>query len=156
MERLFTSFYLGDSIFGIDVLLVREINKNFEITEVTPCPDFLLGLMNLRGQIVTVIDLGIKVGLHKREITPESCCIVLKTSKELETYFQDLEVKQLRTRDTVGLLVDQIGDMISVDDKLIEPPPANLNGVDNKFLHGIIKLDQQLMTTLHVDTLLTI
>ena len=150
----FTTFYLGDSLFGIDVLLVREINKNLDITVVDPSPDFVMGLMNLRGQIVAVTDLGIRLGLEKRTITPSTCCIVLKTTPELERIIDEGLISETTSNDFVGLIVDRISDMITVDEKEIEPPPANMGGVDGKYLGGVVKLNKALMATLKVSEIL--
>ncbi|MBN1981776.1 MAG: chemotaxis protein CheW [Chitinivibrionales bacterium] len=156
MIRQFASFLLGESLFGIDVLLIREINQNIDITPVNPSPEFLLGLMNLRGQIVAVTDLGIRLGLKKREITAQSCCIVLKTTKELDRILNEGLIAETTSNDTIGLLVDKIGDMTSIDDMYIERPPANINGVDGKYLGGVIKLEHELLATLKIKEILAI
>jgi purine-binding chemotaxis protein CheW len=156
MIRQFSSFFLGDSMFGLDVLLVREINRNLDITPVDPSPDFVQGLMNLRGQIVTVTDLGVRLNLDNRERTKSTCCIVLKTEKELERITDEGLISATTSKDTVGLLVDQIGDMISIDEKEIEAPPANMNGVDGKYLSGVIKLEQDLLATLKISEILAL
>ena len=85
-NRQFITFYLGEDLFGLDILLVREINRHLELTRVDRTPEFVRGLMNLRGQIVTVLDLGIRLGIGARAIERESSCIVLKTRGELERY----------------------------------------------------------------------
>ncbi len=153
--RQYASFYIGESLFGIDVLLVREINRNIDITEVDPSPDFIKGLMNLRGQIVSVTDLGVRLGLSKREMTDSTCCIVLKTNQELERIIEEGLIAEQTSDDFVGLIVDRISDMITVDEAEIEPPPANMNGVDGKYLGGVIKLDGELLATLRIGEILT-
>ncbi len=154
MQRQFTTFYLGDSLFAIDVLLVREINRNLDITNVDPSPDFVMGLMNLRGQIVAVTDLGIRLNLGKREITNKTCCIVLKTNQELERIINEGLITEKTSNDFVGLVVDRISDMITVENDNIEPPPANMNGVDGKYLNGVVKLEKDLIATLKVKEIL--
>ncbi len=152
--RQYTTFYLGDSLLGLDVLLVREINRNLDITIVDPSPDFVMGLMNLRGQIVAVTDLGIRLGLEKRTITKSTCCIVLKTNHELERIIDEGLISETTSNDFVGLIVDKISDMITIDEKEIEPPPANMNGVDGKYLGGVVKLKKELLATLKVSEIL--
>lgn len=156
MQRQFTTFYLGRGLFGIDVLQVREINKNIEITPVDPSPDFVMGLMNLRGQIISVIDLGIKLGLEKQQASDHTCCVVLKTNSELERVIHEGLLSEGTTDDFVGLMVDKIGDMILVEENDIEPPPANINGVDSVYLNGVIKLDTSLIVTLKLGKILTL
>jgi len=155
MEKQFASFYLGNSLFGIDVLLIREINRNLDITHVDPAPDFIVGLMNLRGQIVTVVDSGVRLNLGRREITQSSCCIVLKTNRELQRYKSEGFEIENTSNDIVGLMVDKIGDMIHADKKDIEPPPANAYGVDGKYLDGVIKLEKELLITLKMEEILS-
>jgi purine-binding chemotaxis protein CheW len=156
MVKQFASFYLGDSLFGIDVLLVREINKNIEISDVDPSPDYVVGLMNLRGQIVTVLDLGIRLGLRKRTISDDTCCIVLKTIPELGRYKSEGFAVEETSKDMVGLMADKVGDMIEVDESEIETPPANVNGIESKYLSGVVKLEKELLVTLRMEEVLRI
>ncbi len=155
-EKQYTSFYIGESLFAIDILVVREINRHMDITPVERAPEFIKGLLNLRGQIVNVIDLGIKLGIGKREITNKTCCMVLKTNSELIE--QDLlgNEEAKTSEDLVGLLVDQIGDMVAVDSADIEQPPANVGSVEGKFIEGVIKQDGKLVVTLRIDRILEI
>lgn len=153
-ERQFVTFYLGEDYFGIDILLVREINRNLDITPVEHAPPFVRGLLNLRGQIVTVIDLGTRLGIGEREIAANSSCIVLKTTSELDRSSARDKLSDTTTSELVGLLVDYIGDVVSVDESLIEPSPAQDGGVDAEFLAGVIKLDKNLLVTLKISTLL--
>jgi purine-binding chemotaxis protein CheW len=146
---------MNNSCFAIDVLLVREINRNFEITEVDPAPDFVMGLMNLRGQIVAVTDLGIRLGIPKRELTRTSCCIVLKTNHELGRMIDEGLIAEKTSNDMVGLIVDKIGDMIAVDESRINPPPANMGEVDEKYLSGVVTLETELVTLLNISKILT-
>lgn len=157
MQKQFASFYLDETLCGIDVLLVREINKNLDITPVDPSPDFIAGLMNLRGQIVTLANLNQKFGfthdLEEQE-ERESCCIVLKTDKELERLRDEGLVEGETSKDIVGLLVDRIGDMVTVDEYDIERPPANVNGLDGQYLSGVIKLENELLAIIDVSNML--
>lgn len=155
MQRQFATFFLGNSLFAIDVLLVREINRNLDITEVDPSPDFVMGLMNLRGQIVSVISLGVRLGIKKHSMDKDTCCIVLKTTQELERIINEGLVSETTSPDIVGLIVDKIGDMITIDDTQIEAPPANIYGIDGKYLAGVIKLDKSLVATLKLESILT-
>jgi purine-binding chemotaxis protein CheW len=154
MERQFATFYLGEGLFGIDVLLVREVNRNLDITAVDPAPDYVVGLMNLRGQIVTVVDLGVRLGLERRERTDSSACIVLKTSQELQRVIDEGLISDDTSKEIVGLSVDEVGDMVSVDAEDIESPPANMNGVAGRYLTGVIKLDGQLVATVKASEIL--
>ncbi|OPZ20840.1 MAG: Chemotaxis protein CheW [candidate division BRC1 bacterium ADurb.BinA364] len=148
MERQFSTFFIGDDLFGIDILMVNEINRNLDITPVEKAPDYVRGLMNLRGQIVTVLDLGVRLGMGPREIGSKSRCIVLKVSSDLKAHQAAGRLRDDTANDVVGLLVDRVGDMVAVDEAEIEPPPANVNGVEGKYLSGVVKLPDALMVTL--------
>jgi len=151
MEKQFTTFYLGNAIFGIDILLMREINRHLDITPVKQAPEHVRGLLNLRGQIVTILDLGVKLSLAPRVIGTASRCLVLKTNAELQ---DKGNLQDSTSPDVVGLLVDRVGEMVSVDEKGILPPPSNVGGVDRKYLNGIVQLEQELMATLNLRQIL--
>ena len=153
-EKQYTTFRLGEDLFGIDILLVREINRSLQITPVEQAPDFVTGLLNLRGQIITVIDLGLRLGLEKREMNVNTRCIVLKTSHELTSRHHAEEIVKNASSDQVGFLVDAVGDMVTVSDGDIAPPPANLGQVSEKFLTGVVKLEHGLVGLLDVGRIL--
>jgi purine-binding chemotaxis protein CheW len=154
--RSFASFYLDDKLYGIDILLVREINRQLDMSPVAHTPDFIKGLVNLRGQIVTILDLKRRLGRHSVNIGQDTHNIILKADNELAGMREDMNDETLATcADKVGLLVDAIGDVVNVDDdSAIEPPPANLNDVDGRFLSGVVKLENQLLGVLNVQQIL--
>jgi len=110
--------------------------------------------LNLRGQIITVIDLGIRLGLEKREISGTTRCIVLKTAQELANRHVAADIVKNAPSDLVGLLVDSVGDMVAVSESEIAPPPANLGQVSEKFLTGVVKLEHGLVGLLDVGRIL--
>jgi len=150
----YATFLINDHLFGINVLLVREINPNTDFTPVDLAPDFVRGLMNLRGQVVTVIDPAVRLGIGAREITARSRCIVLKTAVEIQERENGAALAQDTVADHVGLLVDDIGDMVTAEDKDIEPPPANIGELDGKFMRGVLKMDGKLMIAIKTGTIL--
>ncbi len=152
---LYTTFKVRDQLFGIEVLLVREINQQMDITYVQKAPDYIRGLINLRGQIVTIFDLSYRLGLGSCKITENAHNIILKSEEELAP------IRARENRDdlycgweTVGLLVDSIGDVIEVDSSRIQPPPANINDIDGRYLSGVVMLDHQLLLAINVKELL--
>ena len=146
--RQLATFTIGEHLFGINVLLIREINPNTEFTPVDLAPDYIRGLLNLRGQIVTIIDPAVRLGMPRREITPHSCCLVLKTAREVEDREDSADLVPDTVIDMVGLLVDSISDMVTADTREIEPPPANIGEIDGRFMSGILKLDERLLIIL--------
>jgi len=133
--KQFVTFQIGDHLLGIDILRVREINRVLDITPVQHAQPYMRGLINLRGQIVTIFDLGVRLGLGPRKLTERSHNIILKP-------------------DTVGLLADSIGDVVETREEDIEPPPANAGEIEGKFIEGVLKLETDLLVILSAGKLL--
>jgi purine-binding chemotaxis protein CheW len=125
----YITFNIKDHLVGIDIKDVREINRVLDITPVQHAPDYVRGLINLRGNTVTIFDLAVRIGFEKREITEESHNIILK-------------------KDAVGLVVDNIGDVVEAHESEIEIPPANLKGIKARFVEGVKKLNEDLLIIL--------
>jgi purine-binding chemotaxis protein CheW len=154
-QKQFASFCIGDNLFGVDIRLIREINRNVDITPVDSAPDFVRGLLNLRGQIVTVIDVGVRTGLRaEMQEVDGARCIVLKTSEEIAAKRSEDAGLEDTSRDIVALYVDAIGDMVTLEEKDVERPPANMGEVEGKFISGVAKLDKELLIILKVEELL--
>ena len=153
-ERQFASFYVEDDFLGVDIRLVREIQKCSEITPVSPAPAYVAGLLNLRGQVITVIDLGLRIGIKRQK--PGICvnCVVLKTNHELEGIASAESIGDSTGSDQVAFLVDRIGDIVTIDSSLIDPPPAHVGAVEGRFLSGVAKLESQLLVTLKASEIL--
>ena len=154
-EKHFITFFLGEDYFGIDILLVRESYRNIDITPVALAPEFVRGLLNLRGQVVTVLDLGVRLNIGRRKLTDLSNIVILKTNYELERMEIDEPLLDRTTPDQVGLLVDRIGDVITVNESEIEPSPGHAGRVEERFLSGVIKLENRLLVTLNLPEILT-
>ena len=120
-EVQFSCFYLGDTLCGFDINLVQEVNDELSITEVPLSPEYVMGIMNLRGQIITVIDIAFKLGMSRSEIQPGSRVIIIKTEREF-----------------IGLIVDRVSEVVSGTRDNIAPPPPNLKGLQGKFVDGVI------------------
>ena len=147
-EKQFVSFQMDNQVFGIDILAVREIIRNVEFTPVEHAPNAVLGLLNLRGQIITVLDLGPTLGLPASKLTPGTRCIILKTAEETSDLWEKQLIEDELHSDAIGLIVDGISDVVVVEDGGIEAPPANANGVQADFLKGVVKLEEKLMMVL--------
>lgn len=156
MERQFSTFYLGEARFAVDILLIKEINRHLEITEVAGAPEFIRGLLNLRGKIVTVVDLAVRFGLEAKAIDGFSRCIILKTTAELAGHQAAGLLDDDTGPDVVGLLVDRVGDMVVIDDEAILPTPASVGGVESKFVAGVIRLAEELVIVLRARATLAV
>jgi len=144
----YSTFRLGDRLFGLDIMMIREINRILDITPVPHAREHIRGLINLRGQIVTILDLGLRLGLPRLDIGEESHNIILKTNAELSAVQNS---KNFTTStDLVGFLVDAIGDVLEADDASIEPPSANVSEAESQFLSGVIKTDAGLLVLLDI------
>ncbi len=131
------TFYVGESLCGINILNIQEINKNVDITPVPQAPEYVVGVLNLRGRIVTVIDLG-----EKLELSP------INTNKENRNIIVDSQEEQ------IGLLVDSISDVLLARTDKIEPAPANIGGVKGKFFKGVFKTEDKLIGVLDIEEVL--
>ncbi len=127
----YCTFYLDDLFFGVDVTCVQEVIRYQEMTMVPLAPPAVRGLINLRGQIVTAIDLRSRLSLPARESERPPMNVVVR-SAECAT----------------SLLVDVIGDVIEVDGASFEEPPNTLNENTRRLIKGVHKLDGQLLMIL--------
>lgn len=131
------TFYVGDALCGMDILKIQEINKMTEMTQVPQAPGYVKGILNLRGQIVTIIDLGKKLGLSAVEVNESSRNIIVNSDNE-----------------HIGLLVSRIGDVVQADLQTVERPPANIGGVQGAFFKGVFKMKDRLIGILDADRVL--
>lgn len=154
-NKQYITFYLGEDLFGIDILMVREINRNLDITKIERAPYFVRGLLNLRGQIVTVLDLSSRLGLEQAPRNKSSSCIVLKTSQELEHVENADDLIECGSSEAVGLYVDQIGDVVPIDSEKIDPPAVHQSGIGKDFIEGVVQLEERLLVTLNIAAILS-
>ena len=133
-SRQYVTFCLGEEMFGIEVTRAREILDVIQITKVPQTPDYLLGVINLRGQVVPVIDLRVKLGLPQGEMTRDSCIIVMEVQVDGEPL-------------TVGGLADSVREVLELRDDQIEPPTK----LKTEFIAGMGKLDEQFLILLEID-----
>ncbi len=131
------SFYVGEALCGMDILKVQEINKLIEMTRVPQAPEYVLGILNLRGEIVTIIDLGKKLGLKSTELSNKTRNIIVNSNEE-----------------HIGLMVEQISDVFQAEWENVEAPPANIGGVQGKYFTGVFKTKDRLIGILDVEKVL--
>lgn len=130
----FATFFVADLFFGVDVLRVQEVLCFQQMTRVPQAPDVIEGLINLRGQIVTAIDMRRRLGLPPRAGVQTPMNMVVRTSDG-----------------AVSLLVDEIGDVLDVDAATWEKPPENLAAAAREILLGVYKLSDRLLLILDTD-----
>ena len=155
MSRQITPFLLGETRIGIDILLVKEVYRHMSITPIPDSPRELKGLMNLRGRVVTVIDLNVCLNRPSTKNIETSRLLVLKTDEEIDKYkttgfLEDISLGD----DLVGLLIDQMDDVVTIEDSDIFPAPPNLDEVEEILIEGVIKQEDQLIIILDVNAVL--
>jgi len=128
---------VGNALCGIDILKIQEINKQIDVTNVPQAPDYVIGVMNLRGKIITIIDLGKKLGLSPAALSKDNRNIIVDSKDE-----------------QIGLLVDRINDVLIADSSKIETAPANLGGVQGVYFSGVLKTDTALIGILNIEEVL--
>ena len=130
----FCTFFLDDEFFGVDVRQVQEVLRHQRQTPVPLAPKEICGLINLRGQIVTALDLRRRLGLTPRENDVRPMNVVI------------------RTRDgAVSLVVDEIGDVVEVTEDMYEPPPETIQGIARQLIVATYKLPDRLMLVLDTE-----
>lgn len=134
MERQFATFYLADLLLGVEVEKVQEVLRYQEMTPVPLASAVVQGLINLRGQIVTAIDLRRRFDLPERPDGTRPMNVVLRTDDN-----------------PVSLLVDEIGDVVQMGDESFEPPPETVRGVAKELIRGVFKLENRLLLILDTD-----
>jgi purine-binding chemotaxis protein CheW len=131
--RQYCTFHLGAHYFGVDVLQVQEVIRYQQVTRVPLAPPVVRGLINLRGQIVTALDL------RRRLELPEAPADCLPVNVVVHT-----------ADGAVSLLVDEIGDVLQVAEEAFERPPEMLQGPARELIHGAYKLENRLLLILDV------
>jgi purine-binding chemotaxis protein CheW len=149
------SFRVGRQLFGIEILLVREIDTCLDCTPVQLAPPYIVGLANLRGQIVTLFDLAERLGFRGRGSRGPTHDIMLRSTTELALVRSRVHRDDLFTcADPVGLRVDGIGDIVELKEDAVDPVPGNITGVERRFLSGVSLLEDELLLVLDLRQLL--
>jgi purine-binding chemotaxis protein CheW len=132
----FLTFDLEQEVFGIEIRFVKEIIGIQPITKLPDVPDYIKGVINLRGKIIPLIDMRLKLKKPEAVYNDRTCVIVIETSEV-----------------TVGLIVDNVSEVLTVDDASIVPPPDAKTGVQNRYLSGIGKANDGIKLLLDCEKL---
>ncbi len=140
MELKFLTFYLGEEVFAINIMKVERVKEYEKTTKIPNIADFVEGIINLMGEIVPIINLRKKFLMDDFANKEKSKIIVVK----------------LENGKKVGLLVDDVREVLTVTEDMIDEPPAHIASMAGaKFVSGVIKLENEMVLTLEVDNLLT-
>ncbi|MBF0349293.1 MAG: chemotaxis protein CheW [Magnetococcales bacterium] len=155
---LVSTFTLGDLYLGIDIVLVREINRSMECTPGPGSQDYIRGMLNIRGRVITLFDLKKRLGWSGNEggdnTTVKQYNVIMKTHSEVLKINPTLAESKCPWEDPVGLAVDQLGDVREIVDDNILPPPANMRGISADFVHGVVEFERNLLIILDVAAVL--
>jgi len=131
------SFKVGDAEFGVDILRVQEINKMMELTIVPNTPPFVVGVVNLRGRIIPILNLRSRLGLPVKEYDLNTRIIVVEMDDR-----------------TIGFIVDEVKEVLRIPKSITEPPPDIVSGIDSDYITAIGKMEDRLLILLDLTKIL--
>jgi purine-binding chemotaxis protein CheW len=136
--RQFIGFTVGTEEYGLELLRVREVIRVREITWLPRAPSFVKGIINLRGDVIPIVDLRDKLGLPVRPADADTRIIVVEIEARL-----------------IGMVVDSASQVVRIPAAQIDPPPLLLGGLPQEYISGVGKLDDRLVTIVNVDRVLS-
>lgn len=139
----FLTFLLGDESYGLNLLRVKEIIEYAPLTQVPMVPDYIAGVINLRGSVIPVIDVSIRFGGDVAEVSKRSCIVIVEVNCNGET----LEM---------GVQVDEVHEVINIHAGEIEPPPAFGTRIRTDFIAGMGKVKDKFVVLLNIDHVLSL
>ncbi len=131
------SFNIGDEEFGVDITKVKEINRMVEITRVPNTPDFVVGVINLRGKVIPIINLRHRLGMILIENDKNTRIVVIEHDNK-----------------TIGFIVDNVNEVLRISRNITEPPPQMSGNVDSQFITSIGKLEDRLLILLDLEKII--
>lgn len=139
----FLTFSLAEDVFAIDVIKAREVLDFSKVTQVPQTPDYMLGVINLRGSVVPVIDMRRKFNMKETDRTRNSCIVVVEVDVDGDAV-------------TVGALVDSVSEVIDLNPSQIEPPPRIGTRLNTEFIKGMGNLDDRFVIILDIDKVFSV
>jgi purine-binding chemotaxis protein CheW len=127
------TFNIGKEEFGLDILCVQEINRMTRITKVPNAPHFVEGVINLRGRVIPVIDLRLKLKIEKKEYDKNTRIIVVEVENK-----------------TIGFIVDSVNEVLRIPSSLTEAPPDMTAGIESDFIKSVGKLEDRLLILIDI------
>ncbi len=127
------TFNIGKEEYGVDILHVQEINRMTHITKVPNAPHFVEGVINLRGRVIPVIDLRLKLKIEKKEYDKNTRIIVVEVDNK-----------------TIGFIVDSVNEVLRIPANLTEVPPEMVSGVESEFIKSVGKLEDRLLILIDI------
>ena len=141
-EGKYLTFTLSSEEYGLEILKIKEIIGMMDITSVPKTPEFVKGVINLRGKVIPVIDLRLKFGMSAKEYDARTCIIVVEVA--------DMKGRSLQ----VGIVVDSVSEVVNLKGEQIEPPPSFGGSLDTEYILGMAKVDKSVVILLDIDRVL--
>ncbi len=138
----YLTFQLGQEYYGVEVLKIREIIRMIDITAVPQMPDYIKGVVNLRGKIIPVVDLRLKFGLTQIQSTERTCIVVVQLDS----------VSGVASR--LGLIVDAVEEVVNITEEEIETTPNFGSSLDTEYFAGMAKIKGSVKTLLNINRVL--
>jgi len=139
----YLTFMLGGKVYGLEILNIKEILEYGEVTDVPMTPDFISGVINLRGSVVPVIDLSQRFSGKPTEHTKRTSIIILEVKND------DLSIE-------IGVTVDMVNEVLDINPNEIEPAPSLGNQIQTNFISGMAKVDGKLLILLDIENVLSV
>ncbi len=138
MKNRYLTFRVGDEDYGIEIMYVTEIVGMQKVTEVPDMPDYVKGVINLRGQVIPVMDVRTRFKIPPKEYDDRTCAIVVNMDSTI-----------------IGLIVDSVDEVMNISDEEISPPPAINESWSCRFINGMGKVNNRVKILLDVSRLLS-
>ncbi len=138
----YLTFMLAEEEYGLEIMKVREIIGLMDITKLPRTPEFVKGVINLRGKVIPVVDLRLKFGLPETEYTDKTCIIVVEISIEGGTH-------------QMGIIVDEVSEVMNVTSDELEPTPKFGVALDTEFILAMAKMKDSVRTLLDINKVLS-
>jgi purine-binding chemotaxis protein CheW len=139
----FLIFKLGEESYAVEVLKIKEIIRMQRVTPVPHLPPYMQGIINLRGKVIPVIDLRVKFGLEAAAETERTCVVVVQT-----------KVSGDERLALVGMVVDAVDEVMNITEEQVEDNPDLGSTLENRFIDGLAKLGETIVTLLNIDRLI--
>lgn len=131
------TFYVGDWLLGIDVRQIQEIRRHFDLTSVPLAPEYVRGVVNVRGEIFTVVDLRTVLGLGQTVQGKRTANLIVRSEGE-----------------SMGVLVERVAEVVQTSRQDLDELPANLRGAHSRFFRGVCQLENEVILLLDIDEVL--
>jgi purine-binding chemotaxis protein CheW len=142
-QQQYLTFMLGGEVYAMGILSIKEIIEYGNLTEIPRMPEFIRGVINLRGAVVPVVDLGARFGKRTTSITRRTCIVIIEVAQGEESH-------------DIGVMVDAVNEVLEISAGEIEPAPSFGADIRADFIDGMGKIDDKFVVILDVNQVLSV